>query len=86
MLATKDGGMTWAEQVTPTNKALLAIYFRDANEGWAVGGEGAILHTTDGGITWITQQSPTRSSLSDITQSADGTLWVVGEWGSILKY
>ena len=76
----------WNQQVTPTDETLQGICFINANQGWAVGEGGAILHTADGGVTWIVQESPTRSTLSDITQSADGTLWVVGEWGTILRY
>ena len=84
--ATKDGGNTWTQQITPTDEGLNGICFINDKEGWAVGNKGTVVHTTDGGVTWLAQEYPTKSNLTDITQSKDGTLWAVGEWGTILKY
>jgi len=34
---------------------LQAVYFADADHGWAVGFKGLILHTADGGESWVNQ-------------------------------
>jgi photosystem II stability/assembly factor-like uncharacterized protein len=49
-----DGGGTWTPQFLPgtaplTGNALEDVYFLDDNHGWAVGGQGLILHTATGG-------------------------------------
>ena len=53
-------------------------------EGWAVGGAGAILHTTDGGENWIQQNSGTRNWLYSVNFVSSIEGWVVGDWGIIL--
>jgi photosystem II stability/assembly factor-like uncharacterized protein len=45
---------------------LRAVQFVDANEGWAAGDDGVILHTIDGGETWERQPSGVRASLRSI--------------------
>ena len=58
IVATSDGGATWARQPSGTTSDLRSVDFVDAAEGWAVGGEvtpdepSLVLHTTDGGATW----------------------------------
>jgi photosystem II stability/assembly factor-like uncharacterized protein len=49
ILRTTDGGATWQPQISSSNRALLGVFFIDANTGWAVGEAGTILHTTTGG-------------------------------------
>ena len=49
-----DGGGSWTPQFLPgtaplTGNALEDVYFLDDNHGWAVGGQGLILHTATGG-------------------------------------
>jgi photosystem II stability/assembly factor-like uncharacterized protein len=49
-----DGGGTWTPQFLPgtaplTGNALEDVYFVDDDHGWAVGGQGLILHTATGG-------------------------------------
>src|SRR5262245_7498918 len=58
--------------------ALRAIQFSDANEGWAVGDEGAIWHTIDGGRNWERQPSGIRASLRSVHFLTPFTGWVVG--------
>ena len=59
VLLTSDGGFTWTQARTGTNRALYRVRFVDANNGWVSGQEGLILHTTDGGKTWKRQNSGT---------------------------
>ena len=59
ILRTTDGGASWTLQSTRLDRALYAVYFTDANNGWAVGEAGTILHTTTGGepATLVTQRT-----------------------------
>lgn len=54
ILATSDGGSTWAEQrfAPDDEKPLLGIWFKDAMTGIAVGAYGLYLETADGGKHW----------------------------------
>ena len=40
-----------------------AVAFPDANDVWAVGGGGIILHSADAGATWAVQPTPTSADL-----------------------
>jgi photosystem II stability/assembly factor-like uncharacterized protein len=60
---TDDGGATW-QWVDTGFKGLMSIgfaivqgdlAFADAQNGWAVGGQGQVLRTSDGGLTWTQQ-------------------------------
>lgn len=46
---SRDRGITWSAQVTPTSNELNGVWFVDALHGWAVGFNGMILRTTTGG-------------------------------------
>ena len=56
ILATSDGGRTWAAQYTGP-AAIGQLDFTGASDGWAVG-PGALLHTTDGGASWTALGEP----------------------------
>lgn len=63
VLATADGGLTWAAQTVPAGVARLnRIVVADATHGWAVGAAGdggpALIGTADGGATWSLQTLP----------------------------
>jgi photosystem II stability/assembly factor-like uncharacterized protein len=61
LLATADGGSTWASQTNPDPSLydLNGIAFSDTGHGWAVGKNGTILATVDGGAHWALQASGT---------------------------
>ena len=86
ILATRDGGSTWAAQPSGTWALLWSVQFAaDGLHGWAVGREGTILATRDGGSTWAAQTSGTTASLKSIQFAADGLRGcAVGEGGTIL--
>ncbi len=52
---SSDGGVTWAQGSVPVSTVLTAVFFVDANNGWAVGHGGVVLGTTDGGKNWTKQ-------------------------------
>ena len=47
-----DEGATWRPAVSPTQATLTTLYFHDAQQGWAAGHDGVVLHTADGGANW----------------------------------
>jgi photosystem II stability/assembly factor-like uncharacterized protein len=56
VLATSDGGRTWARQTVGTEKTLFGLGFASPERGWAVGIDGLILRTRDGGRQWEVQR------------------------------
>ncbi len=62
------------------------VKFIDANEGWAVGANGAIIHTTDGGAYWLPEPSDTSHTLERISAVSKGRAWAVGFGGTIVTY
>lgn len=82
---TADGGANWSGQFSESyNRPLNSIYFTDTQNGWAVGGSGAILHTTNGGGSWIEQQSGTYHDLKSVFFTDASTGWCVGGSGTVL--
>ncbi|MBK9096980.1 MAG: T9SS type A sorting domain-containing protein [bacterium] len=75
----------WWPQQSGTSNTLEDVFFIDDKSGWAVGGDGTIIHTSDGGVTWVTQQSGTTNLLNDVyfTNAITGT--IVGQNGTILR-
>ena len=79
IVATTDGGATWAKQASGYGGLLDQVSFADAQHGWIVGGSAngsAILATSDSGATWHKTWVPgmfTGISAVDPTHA-----WVVG--------
>lgn len=70
------------------SRPLLDVWFRDAQEGWAVGAYGMIVHTRDGGSTWeflSGLDNPERLHLNAVLGTADGSLLVAGEGGRMYR-
>jgi len=62
LLWTEDGGLTWTDR-TPAGVELVAVSFRDQQDGWALpypsqGEDYLAYHTSDGGSTWQMQSMP----------------------------
>jgi photosystem II stability/assembly factor-like uncharacterized protein len=64
------------------------VEFVDANNGWAVGGTGTILHTSNGGTIWEGQASPTVENLYAVEvlvpEPGTVTLLVIGLAGMVI--
>jgi photosystem II stability/assembly factor-like uncharacterized protein len=70
VLLSDDQGATWRQAKTvPTRVMLTAVFFVDAEYGWAVGHDETILNTADGGETW------TRSHFAPEAQQPLLDLW-----------
>jgi photosystem II stability/assembly factor-like uncharacterized protein len=87
VLLSDDQGATWRQaKSVPTRAMLTAVYFADAEYGWAVGHDETILNTIDGGETW------TRSHFAPDAQQPLLDLWfanrisgiAVGAYGAYL--
>ena len=50
MLKTVDGGSSFTRLASPVTNTLFAIFFFDANSGYASGIDGCLLATKDGGM------------------------------------
>lgn len=53
IVASVDGGMTWADQTSTVIVTLSAVWAVNDRTAWAVGENGTVLRTTDGGVTWV---------------------------------
>jgi photosystem II stability/assembly factor-like uncharacterized protein len=85
IVATTDGGKTWAPQNSPPSADLRAVRFTSKDHGVVVGDKGAIQMTNDGGRTWTKVESPTQANLNGVV-FADATHgWAVGAGGVILE-
>lgn len=90
-IKTTDGGATWSyltqSEPNRTFENLYSVYFKDANNGLAIGGGGrgsVAVRTTDGGANWIPINIPCGSTLSTITGTGNN-VWVCGGSGVILR-
>lgn len=55
IIYSDDQGKSWTQAKVPTRSLLTAVFFVDAQHGWAVGHDTQILASTDGGVTWNLQ-------------------------------
>lgn len=70
------------------SRPLLDVWFKSAEEGWAVGAYGMFVHTRDGGKTWAYVpglENPERLHLNAVLGLADGSLLVAGEGGRLYR-
>ncbi len=55
IIYSDDNGQTWTQAAVPVDVTITCVAFANAQDGWAAGHDGAILHTADGGATWQLQ-------------------------------
>ena len=55
VILLSEDGSKWDQVAAPVHVTLTAVSFADAQHGWVVGHDAAILHTADGGKTWKLQ-------------------------------
>ena len=95
MATTSDGGTTiqplgcsrdaWCWQFpSPQGNGLLATWGSSAQDVWAVGGSGTIVHYD--GSKWSIVRSPTNNTLYAIWGSAANNVFAVGDRGTILRW
>jgi photosystem II stability/assembly factor-like uncharacterized protein len=79
-----DSGATWNIQHSNSGKDRINdFYFRNANEGYAVGDLGTILRTLDGGVSWTPLNSGTSADLIGIWFEDPLVGHAVGEYATL---
>jgi hypothetical protein len=58
---------------------LQALFFQDANTGWAAGTDGLILRTTDAGQNWSKLHEQVGLAFTDLHIESSGVGWAVGK-------
>jgi photosystem II stability/assembly factor-like uncharacterized protein len=93
VLATTDGGRTWAKQLDGRGLAeaapsFLDVWFEDERTGLAVGAFDLVVRTDDGGASWRPwrgrTENPRELHLYAVARAA-GEVWIVGEQGLVLR-
>lgn len=87
VLFSDDQGRHWQPSgAVPSQQLLTAVYFVDADRGWAVGHDAQILATQDGGIHWSLQfEDPGRQApLLDVWFQDREHGFAVGAYGALL--
>ncbi len=85
IVATTNGGTTWAAQSSGTPAFLRAAGCLSESACAAVGDGGVIVATAKGGSTWSLQSSGTTADLRGVA-CAGTSCYAVGLSGTILRY
>lgn len=94
LLATSDGGSTWALQAVPSDLAAVnAMSFPNASDGWAVGidraGSPEVIATTTGGARWTRQAvlglDAEQGSFAGVSFVDAAHGWIVGSTADTLQ-
>jgi len=87
VFVSDDDGRTWRRARTPTQSTLTALYFRDAQHGWAVGHDAVILRTLDGGDTWEQMHfaPDEQKPLLDVWFASADKGYAIGAYGSFYE-
>jgi photosystem II stability/assembly factor-like uncharacterized protein len=91
ILYSDDQGGNWRQAAVPLSGDLVALWFSDERQGWAVGHDAVVLHTADGGASWQRQYDGRKDALAgdkpllDIWFDAAGHGMAVGAFGLALR-
>ena len=88
ILASSDGGRTWARQYQGENlqDSFLDVLAVDERRVIAVGAYGLFVDTTDGGQTWRHRKlGQDDFHFNRISRGPSGTLYLAGEHGTLLR-
>ena len=86
ILFSDDDGATWEQAKVPVQVMLTAVRMLDAQTGWTVGHDAAILRTRDGGETWQLVHHAPRAQLPllDVWFRDADNGFAVGAFGAFL--
>jgi len=74
----------WLPVSSPTTEQLYGVYCTTADDCWAVGSGGTIIHYD--GTTWTAVESSINFHLRSVSCPADDDCWAVGEDGKVAHY
>lgn len=83
-LATNAFSQSWTSQPSGTTNILEAVWFKDAQNGWAVGNSGTLLFTINGGQSW-SSINLTNEDLKDVAFLDQSIGLIVGDNGRIFR-
>ncbi len=83
ILASADGGATWATRASGTNNNLYGVACPSSTRCVAVGMNGTVLASADGGATWHAGSSGTTQSLRGVSCAGPTRCLAVGDDGAI---
>lgn len=87
IVLSSDEGVSWQQVVTPTRAMLTGVSFADAQNGWAVGHDGVVLHSADGGQSWARrdQRQDLETVFLDVLFINPQHGFIVGAYGKFLE-
>ena len=87
ILLSDDQGNSWRQSPVPTRANLTAVFFLNAQLGWAVGHDQVILRSEDGGETWTrVHWAPEKQQpLLDVWFRDSDQGLAIGAYGTILR-
>ena len=89
VLWSDNAGQDWQQAEVPVTSDLVAVFFADREQGWAVGHDGVVLHTADAGKTWQRQRDgrPDNADvpLLDVWFRDAKSGYAVGAFGTLLE-
>jgi len=81
-IVNAEGAMlSWT---SPTTATLRSVYMVSADDGWAVGRFGTIIHWD--GAEWSNVTSPTADPLESVFMVGADDGWAVGHYGTIIRW
>lgn len=84
-IAQNIGSGSWSIHTTlPSERTLRGVSALSADDAWAVGDNGTIVHYN--GTAWVTVSSPVTSRLNSIHMLSSTLGWAVGVGGKIIRY
>ena len=75
---TTNGGLSWADVVSPVKENFTDVSFKTGSSGFATGAAGKYFKTDDAGDTWQLQQSEISEALGEICHSASQSFAISG--------
>jgi photosystem II stability/assembly factor-like uncharacterized protein len=86
-ILVSNDGRVWVQVEVPVRSPLTSVYFVDADTGWAVGHDAAVVHTEDGGKTWSLQnfEPELEKPFLDVLFLDRNTGFAVGAYGLFEK-
>ncbi len=82
LLHTRDGGRTWVNQVSGTDRRMYGIFFLNPMLGWAVGSD--TRKTVDGGKNWVFKHKPDNTG-REVRFIDDNRGFMAGDKGVVMS-